>query len=343
MDGRLSCLRRFGAGGWEKTVILEIAAIVSDLLPDLLRGKGRLSVICIRTTEPKFLVFGQDRERPICVVQFGLKQKMESLNKIVSRIYAKDHDLVAQPLAFSPWRGDIHVLIQAGLPGRPRYRHKDHFTSQNDRLRVTSLATEALIRLHNAIKSFPDWTTRIRPSDQLRAQAEICLKNKSSVPLSEKARHGIRMLTDHLEELGELDSFGQHGDFCVDNLLMDRFSVAVIDFEEFGRTAMPLHDLMGLELSLIGMWKHKKLAPSPGEFHKSGCLNRGFTPGQLSGLYVHHLLFRINQCLARPTRAEIKSELLAMVEKAADGVADCGRPLPQSRWNRGRSTAAAIF
>ncbi len=41
----------------------------------------------------------------------------------------------------------------------------------------------------------------------------------------------------------------QHGDFSLNNLMVSPDSMAVIDFEEFGLTRMPLHDAFGLAFS----------------------------------------------------------------------------------------------
>ncbi|HMB04977.1 MAG TPA: hypothetical protein VKP69_14710, partial [Isosphaeraceae bacterium] len=57
-------------------MILEIPGVVSELVPGLLDG-GEVSVAYVRTTQPKYLVFGLDPSRPACVVQFGPGDEME--------------------------------------------------------------------------------------------------------------------------------------------------------------------------------------------------------------------------------------------------------------------------
>ena len=49
---------------------------------------------------------------------------------------------------------------------------------------------------------------------------------------------------------GALRGCCQHGDFSLNNLLVSPESIAIIGFDEFGRTRDPLHDVFGLALSV---------------------------------------------------------------------------------------------
>jgi hypothetical protein len=124
------------------------------------------------------------------------------------------------------------------------------------------------------------------------------------VDLSTRATQYIEQQAGALDSLGEIVSQYQHGDFCLNNLLLSDSSAAIIDFDEFGRTSMPLHDEIGLALSIADLSPYPEVSRMPK--HE-----------QLPGLYLHHLLWRINQTHLYPTRARARLELMARVESAA--------------------------
>src|SRR5207237_1152587 len=125
---------------------------------------------------------------------------------------------------------------------------------------------------------------------ELRAQAALCTKR--GVPFSARARDCLNASAECLEGLGEVPGFWQHGDFCLNNLLVSPSALAIIDFDEFGYTLMPLHDQIGLALSLHDLAPRGVLPlPLDGEITSSpgaGPVERSHLPG----LFLHHLLWR---------------------------------------------------
>jgi hypothetical protein len=315
--GWLSRFRRRRAPRREKTLILEIPSLVRRLVPDLFKGSDLPSVICIRTTRPKYLVFNNDPQRPACIAQFGAKDELERLHKILSRLHGKEPDLFAEPLLLSPWRDNIYIHLQIGLPGMPWFRVTDRHRSHTDWARLGARAREALERLHTVIRCFPDWVRLLRPGDELRLQLRIC--KKSGVPLTNLVQDWVARIAERLDDLGDILSHWQHGDFCINNLLVGPSHVSIIDFEEFGQTAMPLHDHIGLELSFRDLAPLHSMASPPAACHPASLKYRDtfLTQQHLAGIYMHHLLWRINQSRGLPTRAQAKSGLLERVEETA--------------------------
>lgn len=295
-------------------MILEVAGLVRRVVPEFQRRAAAPEVICIRTTRPKFLVFADDASRPACVVQFGGRDELERLDTILRRLHRAQPDLVAEPLALVPWR-DRHAHIQAGLPGTPWFRVADRYSDPHAWSGLLARAHAALDRLQQAIAACPEWLGRIRPGDELRRQARLAVEAGAALerPVAEWIAGGA----ERLDGLGERTAPWQHGDFCLNNLLIGPSSVAIIDFDEFGYTAMPLHDRIGLELSA------QDLAPAgargPRATGISQRLGEGASEEHWPGLCAHHLLWRINQCQGWPTRARARAELLARLRQAADG------------------------
>ncbi len=277
-------------------------------------------MICIRTTRPKYLVFANDASQPICVAQFGGKDELERLHTILGRLHGKLPNLIAEPLALALWRDNIYIHLQTGLPGTPWFRIVDRYRSRESWNQLSALAYEVLGQLHRAISSFPDWVCLIHLGDELRLQAKLCMEG--GVSLSNSTQDWIERCAESLDGMGELSCFWQHGDFCLNNLLVSPSRIAIIDFDEFGHTVMPLHDRISLGLSLherapLGTWS-APLMEGSNTSPKLECEESLVVEEQrLQGLYMHYLLWRINQCQGWPTRARVKAVLVAQVEDAA--------------------------
>lgn len=297
-------------------MILEIPAIVGEVAPGLLPG-GAISVACVRTTRPQYLVFGADARRPLWVVQEGPSESLRRTHEVLIRLHRELPDLVAEPIACVPWRDGRSIQIQAGLPGDPWFRLADRLRSRAEWDRLRERAAEALDRLHSAVANVAGWTGPLRPSVELERVAALC--EERGVRLSLRARGRVEAEARALRELGEIASHWQHGDYCVNNLLVTSTRVGIIDFEEFGATAMPLHDEIGLALSVHDFASRGEGISSAGE-DLAYCVSRGgvgtsIEGRHVAGLLLHHLLWRINQSLDRPTRGRVRPMLIEAVER----------------------------
>jgi aminoglycoside phosphotransferase (APT) family kinase protein len=117
-----------------------------------------------------------------------------------------------------------------------------------------------------------------------------------------------------------MTAVAQHGDFSLNNLMVASDGMAVIDFEEFALTWMPLHDAIGLGLS-FSMSQDGRCPISVRD-----CVERciggpravaAFDPGVLRALLLHHLLWRINQSHGVPARARLRTVLIALTAGVA--------------------------
>src|SRR5690606_13326326 len=116
-----------------------------------------------------------------------------------------------------------------------------------------------------------------------------------------------------LDAIGTVDSHLQHGDFCLNNLLIGD-QPSIIDFDEFGGTSMPLNDWIGLDLSL----RELSSRPDRREAHSIGsCITHAELRSDafIPGILVHYLLWRINQAHAHVTREHARRALIAKVEE----------------------------
>ncbi len=299
-------------------MILEIPDLVRKLVPGHLDASP-VSVASVRTTRPKYLVFGRGADRPSCVVQFGPAEAMEREHHVLSLLHPVLPDLVAAPLACAAWHGDLWVQVQSGLPGLPWFRLADRVRSARAWSSLGRRALETLERFHEAVRGVPEWTGTVRPGPELRRQAMACQRNDTA--LSARARDCIDRAAEALDELGPRDHFWQHGDYCLNNVLVSRSGLAIVDFEEFGGTAMPWHDEIGLALSLNDLSPHgtlplaKALTALP--MPRYAGWPRPTDPKLFRGFVLHHLLWRMNQAADRPTRVRMRAALAQAIEQIA--------------------------
>jgi hypothetical protein len=296
--------------------MLEVVPLVRHLIPGLLQP-GRASVACIRTTRPKYLVFDTDATRPVCVVDFGAADRLLRIDAMLSELHHRLPRGVPRSLCCSPWRGGIYVHIQEGLPGMPWFRLADGLSTPADWQHLLDRAVTAMFQLHAAIGQVPAWVGCVSVRADLARQ--VRLLELSDIALSTRA---LRRVEEWGEVFGDNDWPGiwQHGDFSLNNLLVSADALAVIDFDEFGSTLMPLHDAFGLALSLP-LSQDKRCPLSQIDCIRT-CVEQSLTDGALAaehlpGLLMHHLLWRINQCQGLERRTALRQILLAWVEDLA--------------------------
>ena len=298
-------------------MLVDVIPIVKQLVPGLLTHR-RPSVACVRTTHPKYLVFDADSTRPACVVEFGNADRLRRLDAILSALHQRCPGTVPRPLACAPWGAGTAVHIQEGLPGLPWFRLADTLPTSVAWQSLLDRAVTVMRRLHAAMTGVPAWVGTVNVGEALAEQVGLCRANGS--PLAPRFLRQAEECGNRLNGLAPVPTVWQHGDFSLNNLMVSPNSMAVIDFDEFGLTRMPLHDAFGLAFS-FQLSQDGRCPISLGD-----CLERcigapevfgRFDDGAVRALLLHHLLWRITQSQGHPTRARLRTRLIALAERVA--------------------------
>lgn len=282
-------------------------------------GSAPVSVARIETTRPMYLLFGTDANQPVCVAHTGPCDELGRLHRIQSTLHARLGALVPASLACAPWGEDGEcVHLQAGAAGTPWFHLSTAVRTPAGWRDLEVRAGAALELLHDAIQLSPEWCRVVYPAEALQSQATRLLAHDDR--WSPAVPPALAAAANRLSELGGMPWFAQHGDYCVNNLLAAPDRLTIIDFEEFDGTAMPAHDQFSLALSIhdfssacgdqggVGPHIARCLAPMLARApHLAACLD---------GLFLHHLVWRINQCEGRPTRSAMRARLAALLEAA---------------------------
>lgn len=293
-------------------MVIDIPRLVRDLIP-LTRSVERMSVACVHTTRPKYLVFASDAGRPAFVVQFGAAEQLERTHRALRHLHVQLPDAVAESLVCTRFSARECVHIQTGLAGLPWFRVADLCRDRTEWTGLVERCLGVLTRLQAAVAQNPQWTGNVHPGRQLRERLKA-----SRLEIINAHSHTIARWTDALDNVGHVAATWQHGDFSVNNLLIGHTGIGVIDFDEFGDTMMPLHDEMGLALS-FPLSQHG-VCPLTIAQCLQLCLAPALSAGAFDidatrGLLLHHLLWRIEQCHDCPPRDRLRATLTRYVHE----------------------------
>jgi hypothetical protein len=278
----------------------------------------RISVAAIQTSQPKYLLFGEDPRRPLCVVQFGPEPPLRRVYEVLRTLHPLLPTSVPAPIACEPWARDTQVFIQGGLEGAPWFELQRRCASAAEWLHLGRVALEALHRLQEAVRSTAA-SRAVAPADELRDALEHAVRH--GMELSHSALTRVRQTIEHLSALGTISGFPQHGDFSLNNVLLaSDGTVSIIDFEEFGLTCMPMQDEIGLAVSMAALAPARCSHLSLDVYLREALAKTTtFSPDQLIGLLFYYLLWRIRLTHGISRRAAGRVWLISALEQSASG------------------------
>jgi hypothetical protein len=114
----------------------------------------------------------------------------------------------------------------------------------------------------------------------------------------------------------------QHGDFVLNNLLVDDDRIGVVDLDDFGKWQAPFVDAFALACSIS--LQARAYVPWPHlaeELAACAAVERGaaaYTPRQRTAFFAHFLLSAVADTLQRPARATIRLSYLGYLRDLAE-------------------------
>jgi hypothetical protein len=182
---------------------------------------------------------------------------------------------------------------------------------------VIERAVSALGAFQSGVGEISEWSGPLSIGDELRRQADLA---DSTIGLRDATRALVASRGRALDGLSASRWPWQHGDFSLNNLLIARDEISIIDLEDLGATSVPLHDEIGLALSI-------RLAAPQASLPTAECLalctsasaaRHGFSRAQVDGLLLHHLLWRINACGEWSRRRALLDILVDLLNRFTD-------------------------
>jgi hypothetical protein len=291
-----------------------IKAIVKPFIP-VNCSISDLNVACISTTNPVYLVFYKGSSNPDLVIRRADSTDVVYAHKITEKLFNSVGELIPEPVELIQSGGDEYA-IQKGVRGLTWFQIAGQYEKETEWDKLRECALRALMKLHEAIMSENEWQKVVKPGELLRK----ALSESKSAGLEVSPRLASRVSDEaqKLDCLGEVSSYNQHGDFCLNNLIVDGEDVHVIDFEDFGMTSMPLYDEMSLALSLfsqspsgvqVSMINELKLCTTKSAEYM------GISSDMIPGLFIGHLLVKLGPWSSGERRLQYREWLISILEE----------------------------
>lgn len=287
-----------------------VAQVVGDASP------ADWSSACLATTNPVYLLFSSTQSLPAYVVRVT-SSAQGCTHDIGVLLHKATGDLVPTPIAMVQQDGK-RFSIQRGVPGAPWFQIAQHYATTAQWSHLKTLAIDALQEFHRRIGcALPEERQLIRPDEELVLAYQAFRQINGVVPSGLEAR--VNDCKMALESLGEIRGVPQHGDFSLNNLIIqeDPLQVTIIDFEDFGITQMPLYDEFTLALSFtsaapnaLKVELHQELSSSI----KASSASTGYNRKVIEGLFLFHLLTRLGHWSLGIKRQPYRLWLLSLLD-----------------------------
>ena len=272
------------------------------------------SIACISTSRPIYLAFDQKSDYPIYVVRKIDGGSALKSHNIHIQLYKLAGNLVPQPIGLYTYSGEKYD-IQHGVRGLPWFQLKSKVRSGEERIRLEKRIWETLKNFQAAIfQSETNETSNLKPHEELN-NAYLDYQ-KAGEALTQNLKKIVEKAISELSREPDSPAVPQHGDFCLNNLIIDTDDITVIDFEDFGITSMPLYDHFTLALSLPSS------SDNPANVANIFGVSAIVSAAQVLGIskdvihwhFLHHILLRLGQWSTGEKRAAYRAWLKQVLD-----------------------------
>lgn len=276
-----------------------------------------ISWVYLNTSEPKYLVFENESDHPKYVVQYGETSSITQAYQHLSQIAPLLPQTVPSPIACIRLENQNCVLVQTGMPGVPWFTIRNCYQTFSQWNNFIEKMAVSLREFHSAISTDDKLHKEVVLAEKLEQIAQL-YKNQNNVILPSNFDLIIEQQTALLEDIGPITCHFQHGDFCINNLLVSSNRIAVIDFEHFGVNVIPYHDEFLLTSSVIDFTPEFPKLTASGIWEKviNGCkYKRVIQDFQISALFLHYILWWKIESDKNPRRKDRSSVYEALLQK----------------------------
>ncbi len=293
--------------------MLFIKTFARQLMPEW-DTHTQLSIVCISTTNPVYLVFTNQALHPELVIRIADSEKIHKAHHITQQLFSAVGSLIPEPVTLSTFANRT-FSVQKGVKGTVWFQLAQGISTATQWNELRDRAITALNQLHTGTRTIENWRTECTPGQALRDCFEKCIATGINLPFQVKPQ--VKIMSQQLDRLGTITVFPQHGDYCLNNLIVDTDVIHIIDFEDFGITSMPLHDEFSLALSMYAQTPKGINATIFHELKTCTALNTGsfgIDSDMLPSFFMHHLLLRLGEWSHKPRRKQYREWLISILE-----------------------------
>lgn len=270
------------------------------------------SIACISTSRPVYLVFGAEPDCPKYVIRKLTNDHERQAHRTHVYLYSLVGNLVPKPIGICEYLGDKYD-IQEGVKGIPWFQIKSKYGSENALCDIELRLWCTLKNFQSSVDSESSINTSFQPHEELsKVYGQYKTIEKEVNPDLEKL---VETATEELSKMSSCAQISQHGDFCLNNVIVDTSHITVIDFEDFGITKMPLYDHFTLALSLSN-------SPDPEQAVKvltearvvEAAAQLGIPRIAIRWHFLHHILLRLGPWSAGEKRVQYRAWLKQVLD-----------------------------
>lgn len=288
--------------------MLFLDALIRQHIPEW-NTKSRLHIACIATTNPVYLVFSENSSYPELVIRVAESEDIIKTHNITQQLFKKVGNLVPESITTFNFE-NRNFTVQKGVNGMPWFQLAQSISTAAQWNALRGRAITALNQLHKGTMAIESWKTECVPGQELRDCFKKCIAAGTELPQQVKTQ--VEIMGKELDSLGTISAFPQHGDYCLNNLIIDVDAIHIIDFEDFGMTSMPLHDEFALALSM-----HSKSIATSLRHELNACTEVNLfniNSTALPGFFMHHLLLRLGEWSKPIQRQKYREWLLSILD-----------------------------
>lgn len=269
-----------------------------------------LSVCSISTTNIVYLVFNNNLDVPDYAVR-PIKNKAElDQFKLEKKLYNNLGSLVPKPINIILIDGK-EFSVHKGIEGLPWFKLRKHFKGEKQWEELRRLALNTLATFSELIKSDPDFNIQFKPDDAIKDAISSFRENLPD--LYAQYESTIRSTLQPLYSLNNVWIPKQHGDFCLNNFIINGHQCTVIDLEDFGAFKFPCYDAITLATTLNpSQPKNSKRSLQQEILECIACIDTSQKPSgvEVKALYLAYLLCRLGHWSNMESRQTYRLRLI---------------------------------
>jgi hypothetical protein len=260
----------------------------------LLQGRDTVySIACISTSRPIYLIFDETDDYPLYAVRRVIDANGFRACKLSAMLYQFAGNLVPEPIGVYEHAGE-NFDVQRGIRGFPWFQLKAKIHTDHEQELLEDRIWETLRSFQTAIQSMIlGQTVASRPAVELRNASKMYIDTGEI--LTKNLEYVLTRALNNFSEETSCAFLPQHGDFCINNLIIDKNHITVIDFEDFSITEMPMYDHFTLALSLPSYGSNPRKAANV--FRHGTIISEahllGIKENAVRWHFLHHLLLRL--------------------------------------------------
>lgn len=293
--------------------MLFIKNLLNELYPHRVDIQ-EISILCLITSNQTYLIFNKNEDIPEFVIHIVTNENIRDLFIKYQELYDLLGNTIARPLHLIQKKKQYY-FIESGLKGTPWFELSQKVKKNSSWKKIKHQAIDTLYTLHTAIKKSSFGEHDINPGKSLMEQYQQCVS--MNIELPENIEEVVKKFVNKLDQLGTVNSFFQHGDYCLNNLLFDDDITHIIDFEDIMMTTAPLHDEFSLALSFFSLietsQQQQQLAAEIKFCLTNSYWKDAFDNETIQALFLHHLLLRLGRWSHNKKRKKFKEWLLLLL------------------------------